>query len=210
MRDTKQRLKISTGRSYSDFWLFFLSCCQSVGSALFAFSLMPAFQIFFPLSLELADFSSCGGFPHDSVRWGQPNAGWDGEERETQEEREAVSEGMRVWAPVSLYQYPGNATTQPSPAQSIQVVSRETRTRYILICNVNYTPVVRASHSPAGLFAAIILFWLVYDDWPALHTWSEAKETILHCSREKKSTGDCVGVKTSTTALHVIEDMNVY
>lgn len=83
-------------------------------------------------------------------------------------------------------------SAQPSPAQSIQPVSRETRTRHILMCDINCTPVVWASHSPAG-FCLLQLFY--YDSFVMigllciLDVKLMAKETILHCSREKKPQG---------------------
>lgn len=118
MRDKKQRRKILTGRSDSDFWLFFLSFYENVGSALLSFSLMPAFELFFffVLSLELAAFSSCGGFPHESVGWRQLRAGWDGEERETEGERGCFSRHACVGSSQSP-PVPWDANTQPSQAR---------------------------------------------------------------------------------------------
>lgn len=105
-----------------------------------------------------------------------------------------------------------HVSAQPSPAQSIQAVSRETRTRHILMCDINCTPVIWASHSPAG-FCLPQLFY--YDSFVMIGllcivvVWLMAKETVLHCSRGKIATGVCVGEKASTIALSFIEDMNV-
>lgn len=142
----------------------------------FPFSLMPAFENFFFVSLELAAFSSCGGFPHESVGWRQLSAGWDGEERETPKEREAVSQGMRVWAPVSLHQYPGMPPLSPVKPSTehpgcIQGDKDQTHPHVWYKLHVTCLGFLFPSRI---LFSTIILLRLVRDDWPALHTWCEA------------------------------------
>lgn len=89
-------------------------------------------------------------------------------------------------------------STQPSPAQSIQAVSRDTRTRHVLMCDINCTPVVWASHSPAG-FCLLQLFY--YDSFVMIGLLCivdvrlMAKETIPHCSGEKTPQGTALGKK---------------
>lgn len=81
------------------------------------------------------------------------------------------------------------------------------------MCDVNCTPVVWASNSPAGL---VWLQLFVYESFVMIGLLCivdvrlMAKGTTLHCcGEEKKATGDCVFAKASTTALQFIEDMNV-
>ena len=87
-------------------------------------------------------------------------------------------------------------SAQQSPPQSIQAVSRGTRTRHILMCDINCTPVIWASHSPAG-FCLLQLFY--YDSFVMIGLLCivvlrlMAKETVLHCSGgEKKSQGSAL------------------
>lgn len=90
---------------------------------------------------------------------------------------------------------PRDATTPPSQAQHIQVVSRETRSRHILMCDINCIP-VWTSHPPAG-FSLLQLFYyeafVVIGLLCIVDVRLMAKETIRHCYGLKKATGDCVG-----------------
>lgn len=83
-------------------------------------------------------------------------------------------------------------SAQSSPAQSIQAVSRETRTRHILMCDINCTSLVWASYSPAG-FCFLQLFccdsFAMIGLLCILDVRQMAKETMLHCSGEKKPQG---------------------
>lgn len=138
----------------------------------------PLFLKFFLFLWEL--FFSCHWgwqrFPHKSVGCRKLRTGWDREGREIQKEREAVSQGMRVWAPVRLHQYPGMPPLNPAkPAQSIKAVSRDTRTRNILICYENlHASCLGFSLASRILFATIILLRLICDNWPALHSGFDA------------------------------------
>lgn len=107
---------------------------------------------------------------------------------------------------------PRDATTPPSQAQHIQVVSRETRTRHILMCDINCIPVVWTSHSPAG-FSLLQLFYyeafVVIGLLCIVDVRLMAKETIRHCYGEKKCHRRLRWRKASTTALQFIEDLHV-
>lgn len=144
MRDKKQRRKISAGRSDSDFWLFFLSSCESIG--LFLSSLMPAFEIFF---LPLFPVIGAGSFfllwrISSWVSWMKAAecwVRWRGE-RNTEGERDCISRHACVGSSHSPSTLGCHHSAQQSPAHNIQAVSRETRTRHILMCGINCTPVI--------------------------------------------------------------------
>lgn len=129
--------------------------------------------------------------------------GCDREERETQQEREAVSQGMRVWALVSLHQQPGMpplslAKHRKEHPGCIQGDQDQT---HLDVCYKFHTSSLGFSFFSWILFAAIILLGLVCDDWPLciLDVRLMAKEAILQCSgEEKKAMGDCVGEKALT------------
>lgn len=83
-------------------------------------------------------------------------------------------------------------SAQPSPAQSIQAVSRETRTRHILVFDVNCTPVIWASLSPAGFCLPQLFYYDSFAMIGLLHIADVrlmAKGAILNCSEEKKPLG---------------------
>lgn len=164
MRDKKERQTISTGWSDSDFWLFFLSCCKSIGCALL--SLMPAlrFIYIFIFFWTCQLFRLCVGFPHESVGWRQLSAEWNGEERETEGERGCISMHACGLQSVSTSTLGCHHSAQPSPAQNIHAVSRETRTRHILMCDINCTPIVWASRldSVYCKYSVVCLWWLAW------------------------------------------------
>lgn len=202
MRDKKQRRKIPTGRSVSDFWLF----------GFVSWALISFFDARFWDLLFFQCHGSWQLFP-ESVGWRQLGGM---EKREKHRRRER----LYLEAPVSLHQYPGmmpplwpakSRTQHPGCIQGDQ--------------DQGHPDVWYESHIgylgfsfPGGIcFAAIILLWVVCDDWPALHRWCEANgkrgmSTLLWRRRRwrKKATGDCVFAKVSTTALQFIEDMNVF
>lgn len=105
MRAKTERQNISTGRSVSIFSLFFCAV---------AWAFVPFFDarfgfIYFFISWEPAAFSCCGGFPHESFGWRLLfSAESDGEERESQKEREAEYRNSPV---------PCDATTLPGQAR---------------------------------------------------------------------------------------------
>lgn len=175
MRGKKQRRKILTGRSDSDFWLFLLSCCVSVCCSLFPFSLMPAFENAFFFAIEAGSFfllwriSSWLSWMKAAECW----VGWRGERNIG--ERGCISRHACVGSSQSPL-VPWDATTQPSQAQhrAIQAESRESRTRHPHVWYKLHANCLGFSFPSRILLAAIILLRLVCNDWPALHIWYEA------------------------------------
>lgn len=151
----------------------FLFCCESVGTAHFPFFDARFWDFFSPChwSCQLVLFV-------EDFLMNLLDERWDGEEREAEAEREkeAGSEGMRVWAPVVLRQYPGMPPLRPTKLRAehsgcIQGDQDQTLPDGWYKLNTSCLGFLLPSRI---LFAALIVLPLVINDRPALHRWSEA------------------------------------
>lgn len=116
--------------------------------------------------------------------------GWRGE-RNTEGEGSSISRHACVGSSQSP-PVPWDATSQPGPAQcsqKVRAVSGETRTRHILMCDVNCKPFFQALLSPTG-FCLLLYFhhgsFVVNGLLCIVDVRLMAKETIPHCHGENK------------------------